>query len=50
MDWRLIGYGIHEPWEERTKTKQEIFNRQANERAEKFLNEVMCPEMQKALT
>ena len=50
LDWQILGYGKDEPWEERSKTKQEIFNRQANGRAEKFLNEVMCPEMQKALT
>lgn len=50
LDWRILGYSKDEPWEERSKTKQEIFNRQANDRAEQFLNEVMCPEMQKALT
>ena len=23
MDWRLLGYGINEPWEERSKTQQD---------------------------
>ena len=50
LDWQILGYGKNEPWEERSKNKQEIFNKQANERAEKFLKEVVCPEMQRALT
>lgn len=26
MDWRLLGYGIHEPWAERSKNQQEFLN------------------------
>ena len=25
LDWRLLGYGIDEPWEERSNSKQEKF-------------------------
>ena len=28
FDWRLLGYGIDEPWEKRSNTKQDAFVRQ----------------------
>jgi hypothetical protein len=37
LDWRLLGYGKDEPWEERSKTKQDTFNKESNVRAEVFL-------------
>ena len=37
LDWRVLGYGKEEPWEQRSKTKQERFNDEANERASCFL-------------
>ena len=36
MDWRLLGYGAQEPWEERSKTQQDKFNKKAVEHASKF--------------
>jgi len=30
LDWRLLGYNIAEPWEERSRTKQNTFNEEAN--------------------
>jgi predicted nucleotidyltransferase component of viral defense system len=36
LDWRVLDYSLHEPWEERSSTKQVMFNREANERAEIF--------------
>ena len=33
LDWRVLGYGIDEPWEQRSNTKQDIFNKEANTRA-----------------
>lgn len=36
LDWRVLGYGKDEPWEERSKTKQDSFNKEANARAEFF--------------
>lgn len=43
LDWRVLGYGINEPWEERSNTKQDAFNKEANIRAEEFLHEIFCP-------
>lgn len=43
LDWRILGYGIHEPWEERSNTKQDIFNKEANSRAEVFLRDTFLP-------
>ena len=27
LDWRVLGYGIDEPWEQRSNTKQDAFNK-----------------------
>ena len=34
LDWRVIGFDLNEPWEERSNTKQDIFNKEANRRTE----------------
>ena len=36
LDWRVLGYGVNEPWEKRSNTKQDAFNKEANRRAEIF--------------
>lgn len=38
LDWRVLGYEQNEPWEERSNTKQDAFNKEANVRAEQFLS------------
>lgn len=43
LDWRVIGYDVNEPWEERSNTKQELFNKEANMRAEEFISEMLLP-------
>lgn len=43
LDWRLLGYNIDEPWEDRSNTKQDLFNKQANEKTEKFLRDTFLP-------
>ena len=43
LDWRVLGYGINEPWEVRSNTKQDIFNKEANARAEEFLRTAFLP-------
>lgn len=43
LDWRVLGYGKLEPWEKRSNTKQDAFNKEANNRAEIFLAEQFCP-------
>ena len=47
MDWRLLGYGIHEPWEERSKTQQDKFNKKAVADASEFLTRIFAPQMEK---
>lgn len=46
FDWRLLGYGIEEPWEKRSNTKQDSFVSQINEDAATFLRDKLMPEMQ----
>lgn len=42
LDWRVLGYSIYEPWEERSNTKQDTFNKEAGAKTEAFLlNEFM---------
>lgn len=43
LDWRVLGYGKDEPWEERSNTKQDAFNKEANARAEVFLRNAFLP-------
>ena len=43
LDWRVLGYGKLEPWEHHSNTKQDAFNKEANNRAEIFLTEQFCP-------
>ena len=50
LDWRVLGYGINEPWEERSNTKQDIFNKEANTRAELFLRDTFLPSIIADLT
>lgn len=46
LDWRVLGYGKDEPWEKRSNTKQDAFNKEANARAEVFLAEQFRPTVQ----
>lgn len=43
LDWRVLGYALNEPWEVRSNTKQDAFNKEANLRAEKFLCDKLMP-------
>lgn len=43
LDWRVIGFDINEPWKERSNTKQDIFNKEANRRTEEFLKTTFMP-------
>ena len=43
LDWRLLGYEKDEPWRERSKTKQDAFNKEANARVEVFLATEFLP-------
>ncbi len=37
LDWRVLGYGKLKPWGNQSNTKQDAFNKEANNRAEIFL-------------
>ncbi len=50
LDWRTLGYEINEPWEERSNTKQDLFNKEANTRAEVFLRDTFLPAVIQDLT
>lgn len=45
LDWRVLGYGMNEPWEARSNTKQDHFNKEANTRAEVWLAGVLLPSL-----
>lgn len=38
-----MGYGLNEPWKQRSNTKQDAFNKEANSRAKTFLSEQLLP-------
>ena len=46
LDWRLLGYEKDEPWTERSKTRQDKFNKAANTRTEEFLRETFLSQLQ----
>lgn len=50
LDWRVLGYSFNEPWEKRSNTKQDIFNKEANERTEIFLAKDFCPAIKSGLS
>ena len=49
MDWRLVGYEKDEPWADRGNRQQDLFNKQADERADFFLKNTICPLLNKDL-
>jgi hypothetical protein len=50
LDWRLLGYGLREPWEERSNTQQDLFNEAANARSAAFLKNVFVPRIKGVFT
>lgn len=50
LDWRILGYGRDDPWAQRSKTKQNTFNREANARTQIFLRDTFCPAIQEDLS
>ena len=43
LDWRVLGYKKDEPWIERSNTKQDIFNKEANKKTEEYLKDQFIP-------
>lgn len=50
LDWRLIGCGKDEPWEQRSKNQQDKYNKAVNARTEEFLSETFVPQMKEELS
>ena len=49
LDWRVLGYGIDEPWEERSNTKQEAFIADSRQRLFAFLANEFLPEFKRGM-
>jgi len=43
LDWRILNYEKDDPWTERSRTKQDKFNKEMNEKTIKFLREQFLP-------
>jgi len=50
LDWRLLGYGIDEPWQVRTNNKQDSFNKETVERTDTFLAEEFVPKLRASMS
>jgi len=46
LDWRVLGYKADEPWLQRSKTQQDKFNKEANDRTVEFLRTEFVPSIQ----
>ena len=46
----VLGYEKDEPWVERSKTKQDLFNKEVNQQTEIFLRNEFLPELQNELS
>lgn len=47
MDWRLLGYGAREPWDDRTRTQQDKFNKKVVQALSQEENSLMSERFQK---
>lgn len=50
LDWRVIGYGLNEPWEPRSNSAQERFKAVAQFRTDAFLSGVFAPKLARSLS
>ena len=49
LDWRILGYGINEPWDERSNTKQQKFIDDSNGRLFAYLKDEFLPEFKSGM-
>lgn len=45
LDWRVLGYKISYPWEERSKTSQDRLNKEMDSKTGNFLRDVFLPRL-----
>ena len=50
LDWRYIGYSINEPWDNRSNTKQDKFNKETNQKTQDFLMLELLPQLQEGFS
>lgn len=50
LDWCVLGYSRNEPWQSRSKTAQDAFNKEANIKTAQFLSEQFLPDFNKDLS
>lgn len=50
LDWRVIGYGLHEPWNERSGNQQQKFIAEANEKLFDFLETEFLPQFRNEMS
>lgn len=50
LDWRLIGYGLNEPWEERSNSKQDKFKLDTITRTNDYLAQTFAPTIKKDIS
>lgn len=50
LDWRILGYTNNEPWAERSNTKQDLFNKEANYKSEEFIKNKFLPKLKEDLS
>lgn len=49
LDWRVLGYEIDEPWQERSVSAQVRFNDEINSKTADFLREILMPYLQNVI-
>jgi hypothetical protein len=50
LDWRMLGYGLDEPWAERSNTAQDKFKLESIERTNTYLAEEFAPKLKASLS
>lgn len=47
LDWCLLEYSKDEPWQERSKTQQDKFNKEVDAKCAEFLSDIFEPQLEK---
>lgn len=50
LDWRKLGYEDNTPWEVRSNRQQDLFNKEANERAAEWISNLLKPDLEKLVS
>ncbi|HVI39923.1 MAG TPA: nucleotidyl transferase AbiEii/AbiGii toxin family protein [Anaerovoracaceae bacterium] len=47
LDWRLLNYSKDQPWQARSKTQQDKFNKEIDDKCAEFLRDIFEPQLEK---